>query len=216
MPTPKKGYFLDDGTQCPGCTTILGCVSTSPADALIGWGVSLFKQGKDFREERDRLGQVGTYIHDTLEHVERPAERPIWANDEEWSRIRKAHAEWSIWLEEYKPEVLSQEQQLVSKEFRCGGTYDNVLRWKGKVYVGDFKSGKSIDKAKVAAQLAFYAHVVTETSGLKVDGALIFHLPAKGSMKVIELGPEEMEKGIALFRAARAAYDAIGAFRRAA
>lgn len=216
MPTPKAGYFLDDGGQVPGCTTILGCLSTGPADPLIQWGVNLARQGKDFRAERERSAQVGTAIHDALEHYDKMPERPIWADDQEWERIRKAHADWVNWLSEYQPEIVAQEKQLVSKVYRAGGTFDVILRWKGRNYVSDFKSGKTIDRPKVCAQLAFYGHAATECLGIDIQGGLILHFPPKGKLKVIELTMEDLAKGIALFKSAREAYDAIHQLRRAA
>jgi hypothetical protein len=180
---------------------------------LIGWGVQLFKQGKDFRTERQRLADVGTAIHDALEHCDVMPERPIWTDEDEWGRIRRAHSDWVNWLSEFSPEVVAQEKQVVSKAYRTGGTFDLILRWKGRHYVGDWKSGKSIDKAKVDAQLALYGSAIAESMGIDIQGGLIFHIPAKGKFRVIERSMEDLGRGLELFKAARATYDALAAIR---
>jgi RecB family exonuclease len=141
-----------------------------------------------------------------LEKYEETPTRPAWMDDTEWARLVDARKGWIKWLSDFNPEIIAQERQLVSIKYRAGGTFDNLIRLNGKVYVGDHKTGKSVDRAKVGAQLAFYGALVAETMGVGVDGALVFHYQQRGGLKVIEMNMEEMERGIALFAAARSVY----------
>lgn len=80
------------------------------------------------------------------------------------------------------------EQFTVLDQLRIGGTPDRVVRYNGKRYIADLKTG-SIDYGylKIAAQLAVYARsrpydVSTderlEPHGAEVDKGIIIHLPA--------------------------------------
>jgi RecB family exonuclease len=182
---------------------------------LLGWAAKLAREGKDFKAERTRSADVGTAIHDCLERYEETPARAAWMDDGEWARLLDARKAWVGWLTDFSPEIIAQERQLVSVKYRAGGTFDNLIRLNGKVYVGDHKSGKSVDRAKVSAQLAFYGALVQETMGIGVDGALVFHYPANGKFRVIEMGMEELTRGMELFQAARKIYDLLRQARNA-
>ena len=51
MATPKQGYWLE-GQRLPSVTTVLSRFKDS--GGLIHWAWSLGKEGKDYREERDK------------------------------------------------------------------------------------------------------------------------------------------------------------------
>ena len=80
------------------------------------------------------------------------------------------------------------EQFMVMDSLKIGGTPDRVVRYKGKRYIADLKTG-SIDYGclKIAAQLAVYSRchpydVATnqrmEAHGAEVDRGIVIHLPA--------------------------------------
>ena len=65
MPTPRKGYFLKDGTKVPGTTTIIGRFKES--GALIAWAYKRGKDGLELYDSRDKAAEIGTIIHGLVE-----------------------------------------------------------------------------------------------------------------------------------------------------
>jgi hypothetical protein len=205
--TPKKGYFLKDGSKVPGATTVLSALSFGSSDGLLYWAGKLAKQGLDWKSERQRSADVGTFIHDTIEHFPDPLPpRPLWATNEEWDKIRGAYAEYAEWESSVSPRVIAAEINMVSEELRCGGTFDSILEIGGEVVIADVKTGSMIETAKVAAQLSAYAAMAYEVGIVKapIRRGLILHVPKK--LRPIEINAEQMDAGLALFKTARAAY----------
>ena len=61
MPTPKKGYYLSDGSRVPSVTTVIG--RFKDAGGLIHWAWKEGSEGRDYRETRDAAASVGTFAH---------------------------------------------------------------------------------------------------------------------------------------------------------
>src|SRR5438445_10829915 len=64
MARPEGGYQID-GERVPGVTTILSRFKES--GALIAWAWQQGRDGKDFRETRDKAADAGTLAHDLVE-----------------------------------------------------------------------------------------------------------------------------------------------------
>lgn len=215
MPTPRLGYTNKAGAPIPGCTTVLGALSGAPVDALLGWAAKLARDGLDWKSERQRSADVGTFIHDTLEHYPDPLpKRPLWVTNEEWAKVERAYAAYADWDAEVQPRVLHHEVQLVSEEHQAGGTFDAILDISGSVIM-DHKTGKTIDLPKVAAQLAFYAAAALENGLVKqpIERGLILHYTPKG-LRPIELSAAQLAAGLDLFKVARSAYRLFKEFPR--
>lgn len=215
MPHPRQGYTNKAGEPIPGCTTVLSALNGAPADGLITWGVNLHKQGLDWRTERQRSADVGTFIHDVLETYPNPLPpRPVWMTEEEWAKTIKAYSDYASWYAAINPKIVAHEVQLVSEELQCGGTFDLILDVAGALIIADHKTGKSIDKPKVAAQLACYALMARENGiGGDIKEGLILHYTAKG-LKPVKLNEAQMAAGLELFKTARKAYGLFKSFPR--
>lgn len=213
MPTPKGGYRVD-GKRVPSVTTVLGVLSMTPTDALCQWAANLAREDKDWREERNRAGQIGTAVHDALEHWPSPPERPEWMSDDEWARLEKAFADHGEWWTRQRPSILLQEVQLTSKELMVGGTPDLVVRIRGQAYLLDHKTSKRLD-GKVVAQVAAYAHMLKEVNQVEVAGAIVLHHSVEFGFAAVPLAPDTLARGLEVFRAARAIYDAIPVLKTA-
>lgn len=216
MPTPRQGYYNKAGVPIPGCTSILSSLAGAPVDALLGWAAKLARDGLDWKSERERSANTGTWIHDALEHYPDPLPpRPAWMTDEEWTKAQRAYTDYAQWDSSVKPRILHQEIQLVSEAHQAGGTFDMVIELNGVGYLADHKTGKTIDVPKVAAQLSFYAAAALETGLVKrpIERGLILHYTPRG-LKPIELSPTQMNAGLELFKLARAAYRAFKEFPR--
>ncbi len=153
MPTPKAGYFLKDGTKVPGTTTI--CSAYKDSGGLIYWAWNQGKQGLDYRETRDKAGDIGTLVHAAIEARLRGEEFFIPTEG------AKAYMAFHQWERQNKIEILEQEIQLVSEEYKYGGTLDAVGVVDGKHVLLDWKTSKGVYK-NYLLQLAAYKQLWNE------------------------------------------------------
>jgi hypothetical protein len=217
MPTPKAGYFNAKGEPLPGCTTILSALSGGSNDPLLSWAVKLAKEGLDWRKERERSAQLGTFIHDVLEkYPDSLPPRAAWMTPEEWERTVRAYSDYAEWHSGVNPVVVAQEVQLVSESHQAGGTFDLILRLGDDYVIADHKTGKTLDLPKIAAQLSFYATAAVERGLVDrpIRRGLVLHYTPKG-LKPIELSAPQLDHGLELFKHARAAYSLFKTFPRA-
>ena len=135
--------------------------------------------------------KVGTYLHSVTEAYDR--------GEDPWSVDPPALSTGMAFPEDYKDDLeayveataelqaVQIEQFVVQDPLRIGGTPDRVVRFRGKRYIADLKTG-AIEHGtlKIAAQLAVYARsrpydVATgermEPHGAELDRGIIIHLP---------------------------------------
>jgi hypothetical protein len=216
MPTAHQGYFNKAGVQIPGTTTVMKAVNAGPpTDALCYWAAGLAKRGLNWKDERDRAGTLGTFIHDILENFPKPLPmNPGTFTPDEWKRVVAAYGAFAEWDAMVQPGLLHHEVQLVSELHQYGGCFDAVWRIGGDVVMGDHKTGKSASPKTWAMQLAAYRQLVEE-NGLVERGAirrgLVLHYP-EGKFRPVEIGEHQLAAGWDLFLTARRAYDQLGAF----
>lgn len=178
MPTPKQGYFLRDGTRVPGTTTITG--RFKDAAGLIHWAWQLGRDGKDYREERDKAADVGTMIHsqaDAVIHKREIPRCPETFTDAQREQVRRGFASFYVWYQNtISSNTISSiewtERQLVSEQYRFGGTPDAYGRDKsGRGCIFDWKSGGIYQDALI--QVGGYS-ILCEENNFPVDGG--FHI----------------------------------------
>ena len=164
MPTPKAGYFLKDGTPVPRTTTI--CSAYKDSGGLLHWAWEQGKQGLDYRETRDKAGDIGTLVHAAIE-AKINGTPPPSVLDDEGTRALKAFLEWD---RQNQIEILYQEVRLVSEEYRYGGTLDAVGVIDGKHVLLDWKTSKGVYK-NYLLQLAAYKQLWDENyPGREIEG----------------------------------------------
>lgn len=163
MPTPKAGYFLKDGTKVPGTTTI--CNAYKDSGGLLYWAWQQGLAKLDYRETRDKAGDIGTLVHAAIEaHI---AGAPLPVLDGVAERAYRAFLRWQG---QNKIEIIEQEIQLVSEEFRYGGTLDAVGVVYDKHVLLDWKTSKEVYKNYVL-QLAAYKQLWNENRpGREITG----------------------------------------------
>jgi hypothetical protein len=160
MPTPRKGYFLADGTKVPGTTTILGRFKES--GALLKWA---WNRGREFPNEdlyatRDEAGNVGTAAHAMVEARiagEDPEKREeLLALDAPGrEKARNAFSMYEAWAAQSRLEIVAQEMQLVSETYRFGGTPDAIGRIGAELCLVDWKTSNGV-YSDYLLQLAAY------------------------------------------------------------
>lgn len=205
MPTPKAGYTLKDGTKVPGTTTICGAYKNS--GGLIHWAWNQGKQGLDYRETRDRAGDIGTMIHAAIEARLNGAPFPLLP--EEATKAFHAFLEWES---QNEIEILEQEVQLVSEEYRYGGTLDALGVANGKYVLLDWKTSKGI-YPNYLLQLAAYKQLWDENQGYhprrKITGGawLVRFSKSDGICEPYFFDIKDLEFPLLQFLAFRDAYD---------
>ncbi len=147
MPTPKKGYFLRDGTRVPGTTTIIGRFKDS--GALIRWAWQRGRDGKELYDERDRACDIGTAAHAMVESSIKgmdpngcPEIATLDADGQQ--KARNAFGMYLEWASMSNLEIVEQEMQLVSEVHRFGGTPDAIGMVNGKLCLVDWKTSNGV------------------------------------------------------------------------
>lgn len=158
MPTQHKGYFTKDGKRVPSVTTVLG--RFKDAGPLMYWAWECGKNGKDFREERDKAADSGTLAHAAVE---------AWVKGENFTfsglpdvvqRAETAFGAFIEWADQTKLKVDKTELPLVSEKYGFGGTFDAILVGTKRA-MGDWKSSNGI-YGEYLAQLAAYGQLWAE------------------------------------------------------
>ena len=108
MPTPRKGYYLADGTtRVPSVTTITGRFKDS--GGLIYWAWQQGVDGKDFREERDKAAEAGSLSHAMVEadiKGQNPKELLLAAPENVRAGGMQGYQNWRTWIDQSKAEVI--------------------------------------------------------------------------------------------------------------
>jgi hypothetical protein len=126
---------------------------------------------------RDAAGDSGSATHDLIEkHL---LGLPFIVPDNE--NVQAGFTAFLEWREQTDIEILETERLVYSeKYFYCGKT-DILARRKGKLLIGDFKTGNSAGYEGEWYQLTGYAVAIEEETGDKIEEGLIIHLDKKTS-----------------------------------
>jgi hypothetical protein len=147
MPHPKEGYRLKDGTRVPGTTTIIGRFKES--GALIAWAYKRGKDGHELYDSRDKAAEIGTIVHSMVEEFVDKGGYPDslieHLSEPDYDAALSAFDAFKEWFESNKFEVIVQEVQLVSEQYRFGGTPDAVAKdSKGRIVLLDWKTSDGV------------------------------------------------------------------------
>lgn len=181
MPTPKKGYFLKDGTKVPGTTTVIGRFKDS--GGLLHWAFKQGKEGKDrLYDEAEKAADIGSCAHGMVEmkvHGKNDAEINEWAGNtlsdpDALEKARSAFGSYLAWAKNFKVKIIEQEIQLTSEKYRYGGTPDAIGLIDNQLVLLDWKTSNSV-YADYLIQLAAYRQLWEENNPDKpITGG--FHL----------------------------------------
>lgn len=142
---------------------------------------------------------IGTAVHALTERVDRG--EPLGQIPAEAAADIAAYEKATSGMEH-----LAIEQFRVFDDWCIAGTADRVIRWRGGTYIADIKTGSIDYPAKIAMQLAMYAHSLPydiagdcryeQTPDLNLKRALIIHLPAgKGECNLVWTDIEQGWRG---------------------
>lgn len=200
-------YFLD-GKPLNGVTTILKVIAKP---ALIQWSANMavdflqnvikvgvpyaelqlsewFREAKTaHRKKKEEAGASGTDVHSTIETL---LKRQIGANKglmgaDEKSDIPQVE-NFIAWARNNEVTFLESEKRLFSEKYWYAGTADIICEIKGKLYVGDVKTGSGIYPEHFI-QASAYANALKEMKLYKqFDGVVIVNLKKDASIEVKE------------------------------
>ena len=167
---PKNIYRLQDGTVVPGCTTI---VSQLDKPQLIQWAWKLGTEGKDWKEERDSAGDIGTQVHDMVLAFLSGDEPKTPDNDTVTQCFSKFLTWWHKQVGFNDGMEIITESPFVSEKYGFGGQPDIFLITKRRII--DVKTSNGIYE-NYWLQLAGY-DILLRDNGYKPKEYQILWLP---------------------------------------
>jgi len=175
MSTTKahQQYKTKDGTIVPGVTTILGILAKP---ALIHWAWNLGMQKQDYRKVRDKAADIGTIAHLMIECDIKgvPFDRTQYVPDNV-DKAENAYLAWLEWRDKFKVITVASEKQIVSEEYKFGGTIDWVALHTDQLWLIDFKSSKDI-YPEMKYQLAAYCYLWDQNDSKCIDQVHLIQL----------------------------------------
>lgn len=189
---PEEGYFMRDGTQVPGVTTVVNRVKDS--GAIIGWAWKQGKLGKPLNEARDKACSVGKIAHAMIEADIHGREWSPQETDlaEMIEKARKALSMWLKWKAQTRFRPVLTETPLVHETFRYGGTPDGVAYVGDELVLYDLKSSNGIYQDHLL-QIGAYRRLVNDDlscpNGSNLDEALDGDGDVAGGM-IIRVGKD--------------------------
>src|SRR5690348_11546658 len=111
MPTQKAGYYLADGTRVPSVTTVIS--RFKDAGGLIHWAWALGKEGKDYKEERDKAADAGTLAHAAVEAWIHEQPYEFNGAEEICTKARKAFDAFLSWANQSQLRITHTEVPLI-------------------------------------------------------------------------------------------------------
>lgn len=196
-------YYLADGTQVPGVTTIVGQLHKN----LVPWANKLGLQGIDTSKYVDETAFIGTLAHYLIECAlkgEKPDTSDFSPN--QLNVAMESVTAWQHWLAGHTLKAELIEAALVSEQYRFGGTIDCFGVLDGKPMLLDFKSSGAIYREhKIQAAAYFY---LLREHGYRAEGVNIIRIGRDGgALEEHRLSGKEVLAGWKAFCALRQVYD---------
>lgn len=212
MPHPKLGYRID-GCKVPGVTTILGRFKDS--GGLMYWA---FEQGKaaergeiaTLYESRDAAAEAGTLAHAMVQAHQDWGPMPVKEDYlfDIWTQAEKGFKNYLTWAENTKIQVVHQEVEFVSRQFRYGGCIDAIGRdSQGRLCMIDWKTSNAIYPDYLCQVVAYQRGWDEVNSTTPITGG--FHLCrfSKDHADFSHHYWENLDEAWELFKLYRLAYD---------
>lgn len=198
-------YKLASGERVPSVTTVLSRFKDS--GALIHWAWEQGRDGKDYRETRDKAANAGTCAHKMVEcHIRGQEFDPTPYDEQTLQKARTAFGAFMEWANSSQLKPAYTECSMISENYRFGGTLDTILIH-GKLAIGDWKTSGGV-YSDMLAQVAAYGKLWEENHP---------DMPITGGYHIVRFDKThgdfghhwfaELEDGWEYFKLTRAAYD---------
>jgi hypothetical protein len=168
---PPKIYRNAAGKRVPAVSTVLTPYAPGK-EYLMHWAWNEGREGRDYRETRDQLADVGTYAHEAIEAdikgLPYNMDKIPWVDQQEHDRVAACLSAWKVWKETTSFQLLGSEVELVSERYQYGGTID-ITQVKGVYALTDLKTGRA--RINHLVQISAYRNLWNENHPDKQVGA---------------------------------------------
>jgi hypothetical protein len=173
---PTIPYKTKSGKRVKGVTTIISQNLAWGKEPLLHWANKQGLEGKTLAEARDTATVSGTIAHYLIEcHLKNKTPELLGYAQEDIGKAETAFLNFLEWWDNWKPEIVAIEPNLVDDILGFGGTPDLLCNIKGRLQIVDWKSGKIYESSLI--QLAAYS-ILCEYNGYgTVLGFHILRIP---------------------------------------
>lgn len=211
MPSPALGYEID-GKSIPSVTTVIGVgLGGYSKDNLMAWAWKEGKEGRDYKQTRDKAADVGTVAHARIEAFLQTGHDIDWSHYDHDLIVKSDPClrAFKTWYAANDIAVHEQEISLISKQYRYGGTIDARITLNGRMCLADWKSSKAI-YGTMAVQVAAYHALLRENRPRHKwpEHAVIVRVGKDGTLRVVDLSMADLAYGFKVFTHALAVYHA--------
>jgi len=184
-------YTLRDGSVVPGVSTIVGTMGEGK-EGLIRWNVKEASQGNDPIAMRNRQAEVGSVAHEMIrcylmnEEFDGSEYAPAIYNDG-----AKYFESFKRWAKDHDITLVLVEQELVSEEYKYGGTLDLIVRLDGTLAILDHKTSGNIyptHKVQIAAYQQLFDEALAPEYG-PIERTIILQLKPRAAATPHEIMP---------------------------
>jgi len=184
VPT-KDGHFTYyiGGKRVPSVTTIIGSNLGWNTRILMAWQAKLFREGKDPDDVTQKACDVGSMVHEMIEHHIYGQEEfdtgdaPV---DQIAIAVRGLQS-YVKWEKDNNVEYLESELRMCSIDLIVGGTADAIAMVNGKVTLIDFKTSNRV-YGEHLIQLGAYRDMIHETTDYEIEQIMLVRID-KGDLE---------------------------------
>lgn len=140
--SPKIEYKNADGQPLSGVTTIIGSNLGWSKNALMYWAWNEGKEGRDFKETKDKAADAGTIAHILIEADLKQRSIDTSKYPKEFlDKAETCYLNFMEWKERNQVKPIAIEPHLVNEKYQFGATPDYIGYINGKASLLDWKTG---------------------------------------------------------------------------
>jgi len=222
MPTPVKGYYIN-GDRVPGTTTVKDRFGDSGGLKYWCWQQG-YEQGKtgepfEFMKSAKKAADIGTVAHAAIEAMLNGLDPhkvidEMLPDDEDAKKALNAFNMYEKWERQTNLKLLSkfQEIQLISHEYKFGGTPDAIGEIDGDIVLLDWKTSNAVYPDHLI-QLAAYQHLINH--GVRMDTGEPLPFKVSGGAHLLRFAKDYPDFGHHYFGDLQSAWRQFQLFREA-
>lgn len=173
----RGGHYCHNNKPVPRTTEILSAMLYD--ESLIAWSNFVGRvQRKDYKDVRNKAGNIGTYAHNLIEDYIQTGIIPSYDKipftmvDAVLNAFNGFRIWWDQLITDHKVEIISIEQRLTCEYF--GGTLDLLISIDDKITLVDFKTSNK-PSYKYFLQMASYRYMLKQ-QGVYLNACIILML----------------------------------------
>jgi len=217
---PVKHLYTANGVPADGVTTALRAIAKP---ALVDWAANMaaehvvkaLRPGQTMnemsikalanecrlahRKKKEAAGDVGTFIHEWVEHFVKTGEE----KDVEHHEIKAGVSAFKKWIASTPGmRFLASEGKVYSKTHNFAGTFDFILEADGRQYIGDLKTGKAIYPEHFLQTSAYQLALQEEFPGREFAGHIVVNCRKDGGLDIATSDADDFPENRDVFLAA--------------